>query len=227
MARSPDHASDGAGPDAALSPTLDALRAGDEAAFLALVERHHGAMVRLARGFVRSDAVAEEVAQEAWLGVLAGLPRFEQRASLRTWIFQILVNQAKARAVREARSAPLSALADEGGEGPSVPAERFLDAQERWPGHWASPPPPWPDEVAASREAVALVGEALEALPALQRTVMTLRDVEGWESGEVCELLGLSEVHQRVVLHRARSAVRARLEAAFGEGGAAGKGGAA
>ena len=227
MPTSPDppSANDASDPGAPASPTLEALREGDEAAFLALVERHHGAMVRLARVFVRSDGVAEEVAQEAWLGVLAGLPRFERRASLRAWIFRILVNQAKARAAREARSAPLSALEDPAEDGEtSVPPERFLGADGRWPGHWASPPQAWPEELVASREAVTLVGVALEGLPPLQRTVMTLRDVEGWESGEVCELLGVSEGHQRVLLHRARSAVRARLEVAFGEGTAAGKG---
>jgi RNA polymerase sigma-70 factor, ECF subfamily len=204
--------------------TVEALRAGDEAAFLALVERHHRAMVRTAAAFVRSEAVAEEVAQEAWLGVLSGLARFEGRAALRTWIFQIVVNQARARAAREARSVPLSALGDDSGAGPAVPPERFLEGGE-WPGHWASPPQAWPDELAASREAVAIVRAALESLPASQRAVMTLRDVEGWDAAEVCELLGLSDGNQRVLLHRARSAVRARLEERLGERGR-GRGGA-
>jgi RNA polymerase sigma-70 factor (ECF subfamily) len=217
MAASDGHDRGGAEPadDARI---VAALRAGDEAAFVALVERHHRAMVRIAAAFVRSEAVAEEVAQEAWLGVLSGLARFEERASLRTWIFQIVVNQARGRAAREARSVPLSALRDVADDGPAVPPERFLDGGE-WPGHWASPPRAWPDELAASREAVAIVRAALESLPASQRAVMTLRDVEGWDAAEVCELLGLSDGNQRVLLHRARSAVRARLEERLGAEG--------
>jgi RNA polymerase sigma-70 factor (ECF subfamily) len=229
LARSHDpstSAGEGAHPGAARGAiderALEALRAGDEETFLALVDRHHRAMVRVATLFVRSEAVAEEVAQEAWLGVLAGLAGFEGRASLRSWIFQILVHQAKARAAREARTVPISALAEDRDErDPSVPADRFLDADDRWPGHWATPPAPWPEERAASREALALVGAAVAALPALQRAVMTLRDVEGWASGEVCGLLGLSEGNERVLLHRARSTVRARLEAAFADAGPA------
>jgi RNA polymerase sigma-70 factor (ECF subfamily) len=220
VASSPDPAGDvtaaGAPQRDADAVALDALRAGDETAFLALVDGHHRAMVRVARLFVRSEAIAEEVAQEAWLAVLEGLAAFEARASLRTWIFRILVNQARARAAREGRTVPLSTPADLGDErGPSVSADRFLDADARWPGHWSSPPAAWPEERAASREALALVGAALEDLPPAQGAVMTLRDVEGWDAGDVCELLGLSDGNQRVLLHRARSAVRARLEVAF------------
>ena len=159
------------------------------------------------------------------MGVLSGLPGFEGRAPLRTWIFQILVNRAKARAAREARNVPLSTVEEMGDDpGGSIPAERFLDASDRWPGHWASPPAAWPEELVASREAVALVGSAVEALPALQRAVMTLRDLDGWDAGEVSVLLGMSDGHQRVLLHRARAAVRARLDAHLRASSPAGEG---
>lgn len=195
---------------------LAALRAGDEAAFLKLVNRHHGAMLRVASAYVRSRASAEEVVQEAWLGVLKGLHLFEGRSSLKAWIFGILVNCAKSRGVREVRSVPMSALEDAAGEGPSVSPDRFLQEGERWAGHWAEPPEPWPDARAESRELVALVARALETLPGAQRTVMTLRDVDGWDAGEVCELLGITEGNQRVLLHRARSKVRGFVEAHLG-----------
>jgi RNA polymerase sigma-70 factor (ECF subfamily) len=197
-------------------PVVDALRAGDEAAFLALVHRYHPAMVRVATTFVGSRAVAEEVAQEAWMGVLAGVRLFEGRSSLKTWIFRILVNCAKARGVREARSTPLSSLAaDDDEQGPAVPADRFRD-EGLWAGHWAQPPAEWTDDQVASRELLALVGEALALLPPAQRQVMTLRDVEGWEAPDVCELMGISEANQRVLLHRARSKVRAHVEQRMG-----------
>jgi RNA polymerase sigma-70 factor (ECF subfamily) len=194
---------------------LERLRAGDEAAFLALVRRHHSGMLRVASTFVRSRAIAEEVVQEAWLGVLKGLHLFEGRASLQAWIFRILVNCAKTRGARESRTTPLSSL--EPGDGaPAVSPDRFLDEGERWPGHWSEPPAPWPDARVASNEMVALVREAMEILPEAQRTVMSLRDVEGWDSAEVCELLGISEGNQRVLLHRARSKVRALVEERMG-----------
>jgi RNA polymerase sigma-70 factor (ECF subfamily) len=191
---------------------LAELRAGDERAFLALVKRHHAAMLRVATAYVRSRASAEEVVQEAWLGVLKGLHLFEGRSSLRSWIFRILVNCAKARGARDARTVPMSSLAGDEDGGPSVPPERFLGEDDRWAGHWAKPPEPWPDARVESSELVALVREALESLPEAQRTVMTLRDVDGWDSGEVCELLGISEGNQRVLLHRARSRVRGWVE---------------
>lgn len=198
---------------------LAALRAGDEAAFLALVRRHHGAMLRVAALYVKSRASAEEVVQEAWLGVLKGLHLFEGRSSLRSWIFQILVNCAKTRGVRDGRAIPMSALAGAEDEAELVPAERFRDGEHRWAGHWADPPEPWPDARVESGEMLALVRDALETLPESQRTVMSLRDVEGWDSDEVCDLLRISEANQRVLLHRARSKVRAYLEAKLaGEG---------
>ena len=214
-------------PSASASPALPgieerelaALRAGDEAAFLSLVNRYHRPMLRVAALYVRSRASAEEVVQEAWLGVLKGLHLFEGRSSLRAWIFRILVNCAKTRGVHDVRSVPLSSLGDAEGddaEGPSVPEGRFLEEGERWAGHWADPPAPWPDALVESSELVALVREALGTLPDAQRTVMTLRDVDGLDAPDVCELLGISEGNQRVLLHRARSKVRAFVEARLG-----------
>jgi RNA polymerase sigma-70 factor (ECF subfamily) len=190
-----------------------ALRAGDERAFLALVNRHHRAMIRVASLYVKGAATAEEVVQEAWLGVLRGLHLFEGRSSLKSWIFGILINCARSRAAQDVRSVPLSALERvEEDEGPSVSPDRFLDDHDRWAGHWAQPPVAWPDAAMAAQETISLVQEALETLPEGQRTVMSLRDVDGWDSAEVCELLGISDGNQRVLLHRARSKVRAYLE---------------
>jgi RNA polymerase sigma-70 factor (ECF subfamily) len=200
---------------------LVALRAGDERAFLSLVNRHHCAMVRVASLYVKSAASAEEVVQETWVGVLRGLDGFEGRASLKAWIFGILVNCAKARAAREVRSVPLSSLErEQGDEGPSVSPDRFQGDDQRWAGHWAEPPEPWPDAKVESREMVALVQEALATLPEAQRTVMNLRDVDGWDSQEVCQLLGISEGNQRVLLHRARSKVRNYIEQSLEREGA-------
>jgi RNA polymerase sigma-70 factor (ECF subfamily) len=196
---------------------LAALRAGDERAFLALVNRHHAAMVRVARLHVSSTALAEEVVQDAWLGVLKGLHLFEGRSSLKGWIFRILVNCAKSRGVREVRSVPMSALDAEDDDGaPTVPEDRFRGESELWAGRWARPPTAWTDDQLASAETVALARGAIETLPPAQKTVITLRDVDGWESAEVCELLGISEANQRVLLHRARAKVRASLEARLG-----------
>jgi RNA polymerase sigma-70 factor (ECF subfamily) len=197
---------------AGVDPEVAALRAGDEAAFLALVNRHHASMVRVAGAYVGSRAIAEEVAQEAWIGVLKGLHLFEGRSSLRSWIFQIVVNCAKSRGVKEVRSVPMSALAPaDGAEGPSLPAERFRE-EGIWAGHWAQPPEQWADDRLGSAELAALVREGIATLPPSQRQVMTLRDVEGWESAEVCELMRISEANQRVLLHRARTKVRAHVE---------------
>ena len=195
---------------------LGALRRGDERAFTTLVERHGASMLRLARVYVRDRAVAEEVVQEAWLGVLRGVERFEGRSSLRTWLHRIVANLAKTRAVREARSVPFSALAGEDveEEGPSVPAERFRGPDDRWAGHWATPPEQWgrPEHVLLSAETRARIVAAIDALPETQRRVIRLRDVEGWSAAEVCNVLELSETHQRVLLHRARTKVRQALD---------------
>jgi RNA polymerase sigma-70 factor, ECF subfamily len=195
---------------------LESLRHGDERAFAALVEQHGAAMLRIARLYVRDRAVAEEVVQEAWLGLLRGLDRFEGRSSLRTWLFRIVANLAKTRAVREARTLPFSALAGDEieDEGPSVPPERFRGPEDRWSGHWASPPEEWgrPERELLSSETRQVIARAIEELPESQRQVITLRDVEGWSSDEVCNVLELSETNQRVLLHRARTKVRHALD---------------
>jgi RNA polymerase sigma-70 factor (ECF subfamily) len=195
-----------------------ALKAGDEQAFAELLERHHGALVRLANTFVRDRAVAEEVVQETWLAVIKGLGNFRGESSLKTWIFRILTNRAKTRAVRERRTVPFSALEADIDE-PNVDPDRFLDpSHPQWPGHWASPPANWralPEERLLAGETRELIQSVIAELPPPQQRVITLRDVEGWDSNEVCELLRVSEGNQRVLLHRARSKVRAALEVHF------------
>jgi len=193
---------------------LDALRAGDEAAFAALVREYHPSLVRVARIYVSTQAAAEEVAQETWLGVLNGLSRFEGRSSLKTWIFRILTNIAQTRAQRDGRTLPFSALQDPARvPEAAVDADRFLDPEHpRWPGHWAVKPEPWPEDALVAAETRERLAAAIEELPASQRAVISLRDVEGWSSDEVRNALELSETNQRVLLHRARSKVRAALE---------------
>jgi RNA polymerase sigma-70 factor (ECF subfamily) len=195
---------------------LDRLRRGDEAAFAELVGGLYGSMLRLAMAHVGSRAVAEEVVQDAWMGVLARLDRFEGRSSLRTWILRIVANQARTRSVRERRTLPFSSLdgLDEPA-GPAVEPERFLPAGERWAGHWASPPRSWrdePEQRLLSGETRAEVERAIDGLAPAQRAVIVLRDVEGLTAAETCQLLGLTEGNQRVLLHRARSRVRRALE---------------
>jgi RNA polymerase sigma-70 factor (ECF subfamily) len=191
------------------------LRAGDERAFERLVERFHPALVRVARQYVPTQEIAEDVAQEAWLGLLRGLDSFEGRSSLRTYLFRIVMNLARTRGVREARSAPFSSLAPGGDEnGPVIDPERFVRAPDRGAGHWASPIRPWSlsaEQIALSAEALERVRAAIAELPATQRRVITLRDVEGFGADEVCDLLDLSEGNQRVLLHRARAKVRDAL----------------
>jgi RNA polymerase sigma-70 factor (ECF subfamily) len=197
---------------------LLALRRRDEQAFTTLVDRYHARLVRLASLLVDSQAVAEEVAQETWIGVLQGIDRFEGRSSFRTWLFRILTNQAKRRGQREARSIPFAAFstqADGDDSGPAVAPERFLPAGDEWAGHWVSYPQNWrelPEDELLSHETRVVVQHAIDALPENQRMVITLRDVEGFSSAEVCNALGISETHQRVLLHRARSKVRRQLE---------------
>jgi RNA polymerase sigma-70 factor (ECF subfamily) len=193
---------------------VEGLRAGDEAAFAALMRMHGVSMLRVAQMYVSTRAVAEEVVQEAWLGVLKGIDRFEGRSSLKTWLFRILVNTAKTRGIREARSLPFSALADDVGEG-AVPVDRFLGAGERFPGHWAVPPASWagiPEERLLSAETMDVVRRTIGLLPPAQKTVLTLRDVEGFSAEEVCNALDVTETNGRVLLHRARAKVRAALE---------------
>ena len=202
---------------------IAALRRGDEAAFASLVNAYHPSLVRLAMIYVPDQAVAEEVAQEAWLGVLRGLERFEGRSSLKTWIFRILANCAKTRGRRESRSVPFSAVwntADEPDE-PSVDPNRFKpDDAPIEARHWVTFPNSWseiPEERLLSQETHAVIQQAIEALPPSQCEVITMRDVEGWTSEEVCNVLGISETNQRVLLHRARSKVRRALEHYFDE----------
>jgi RNA polymerase sigma-70 factor, ECF subfamily len=198
--------------DAAL---VAALRRGDETAFVALVTEHQATLKRVARTYVSSDAVADEVVQETWLAVVKGLPRFEGRSSLKTWIFHILANQAKTRGEREGRSVPLTALAGvPDDDAPSVDPDRFRPDDDAWPGHWAVPPRPWddPERRLRSLEARAFLREAIDELPPAQQAVIALRDVEGLSAEEVCGVLDLTAVNQRVLLHRARSRVRSILE---------------
>jgi RNA polymerase sigma-70 factor, ECF subfamily len=196
-----------------------ALRRGDERAFEELVDRYHGRLVRFAMTYVGNPAAADEVVQDTWLAVVRGLDRFEGRSSLKTWIFQILVNNAITRAERDARTVPLSTFDVHDEDEPSVDPSRFLDEQhERWPGHWAAPVSRWnelPEDALLGHETLDVLWDAIAALPDMQRRVITLRDVEGCCPAEVCELLGLSEANQRVLLHRARSKARAALETHF------------
>jgi RNA polymerase sigma-70 factor, ECF subfamily len=202
-----------AGPSPEEQRLIAALRERDESAFAELIERYHSSLVRLAMSFVSSRAVAEEVAQEAWVGVLKGIDRFEGRSSLRTWIYRILTNTAKTRAQREARSIPFASLAG-GDDEAAVDPDRFRA------GHWTSFPQRW-DELPESRlmsvETRSLLDQAIAQLPPTQRQVIRLRDVQGFPSAEVCDLLELSEANQRVLLHRARSKVRRALEAYLSE----------
>lgn len=198
---------------------VDALRAGDEAAFAKLVDTYGSSMLRVARAYVRSHAVAEEVVQETWLQILGALDRFEGRSSLRTWLFVVLGNCARKRAEREGRyvSFALPGLAE-----PTVDAARFFPGDHpRWAGMWTTLVDGWEDlpvEVLISGEARARITEAIEALPPNYATVFTLRDIEGWESSDVCALLGISAANQRVLLHRARARIRGALEEYFERG---------
>jgi RNA polymerase sigma-70 factor (ECF subfamily) len=192
-----------------------ALKDGDEAVFAELVREYHGALLRVAQIYVPSRAVAEEVVQETWLGVLNGIDRFEGRSSLKTWIFRILTNIAKTRAQREGRTLPFSALADPAGvPEAAVDPDRFRSPDDpSWPGHWSAHPAPWsPEQRLLAGETREVIERAIEELPPSQRAVISLRDVEGWPSDEVCNALGVSETNQRVLLHRARSKVRQALE---------------
>lgn len=197
---------------------LAALRMGDEAAFAALVERYHAALLRLARLYVPSQAAAEDAVQETWLGVLKGLNSFEGRSSLKTWIYHILLNRARTRGQREARSVPFSAVfapdADTG--------EFSVDPSMFTPGGWwGSHPRDWatiPEERLLSQETRAVIDQTIAQLSPNQRAVITLRDVEGLSSEDVRNALGLSETNQRVLLHRARSRVRQALEQYLAEG---------
>ena len=197
---------------------IDALRRRDESAFATLVDQYHVSLIRLAQMYVADRAAAEEVVQDTWLGVLKGIDRFEGRSSVKTWLYRILTNIAKTRGVRESRSLPFSAFWEAEAElfEPAVAADRFRPSDDpQWPHHWAFELPAWgehPEERLLSDEAQAVIRRAIEALPPAQREVITLRDLEGWSSVEVCNTLSVSETNQRVLLHRARSKVRRVLE---------------
>jgi RNA polymerase sigma-70 factor, ECF subfamily len=197
-----------------------ALRRGEAEAFATLVDRHSRAMIRVAMAYVPSRAAAEEAVQETWIAVMRGIERFERRSSLRTWIFRILTNVAMRSGSRERRSVPFSALADAEDTGePSVDPDRFLPADhERFPGHWALMPARWPtpEEGLLAGETREVIAAAIADLPVAQRTVIALRDIEGWSSEEVCEALEISAGNQRILLHRARSRVRNAIEAYYG-----------
>ena len=198
---------------------VEALRRGDEASFVALVQAYHGTLVRLALLYVANRATAEDVVQETWIGVLNGLGRFEARSSLKTWICRILTNRARTRAQREGRSIPFSSFwgPDDERDEPAVDPSRFRTS-EPYVDHWTTRPNSWdglPEERLLSEETQARLRAAIETLPTNQRAVITLRDVEGWASADVCASLEISEANQRVLLHRARSKVRQALERYF------------
>ena len=194
---------------------VERLRAGDESAFMALVDRHQAPMLRLARMYVATQAVAEDVVQDAWVGILRGLERFEGRSSLRTWMYRIVVNIAKRRGQREGRSTPFSSLAGDDDAESSAAGAWFRGAEDRWPRHWSTLPNDWralPEDRLLAGETLQLIGETIASLPPAQAEVLRLRDVLGWSSEEVRNALDLSETNQRVLLHRARSKVRRALD---------------
>jgi RNA polymerase sigma-70 factor, ECF subfamily len=215
----PDTAGGGAEPQASGEDLrlVEALRRGDEAAFMDLVTRYQAPLLRLAMVFVPSRAVAEEVVQDTWVGVLQGIGRFEGRSSLKTWIFRILANRARTRGQREGRSVPFAdlAAADAGSDEPAVDPGSFWPAEHPQGGGWVSYPRQWersPEDQALSGELQAVIRAAVDALPATQRTVITMRDIEGWSSEDVRNALEISESNQRVLLHRARARVRSAIE---------------
>jgi RNA polymerase sigma-70 factor (ECF subfamily) len=189
---------------------LERLRAGDEQAFVTLVRSHHPSLIRLASAYVPNRAVAEEVVQEAWLGVVRGIEKFEGRSSLKTWLYRIVVNRARTAGVREHRETPADLT------GPADPSERFHPD-----GGWAEPPVPWTERVDDRVSAAALherLRGCLDQLPDTQRQVVTLRDIDGLTAEEACSVLGITEANQRVLLHRGRARLRGLLDAELREG---------
>jgi RNA polymerase sigma-70 factor, ECF subfamily len=183
---------------------VDRLRAGDESAFAELVRRYQRLMLRVARGYVRTDAVAEEVVQESWLAVLRGIERFEGRSSFKTWLLRIVANRAMTSGAKESRSIPVE---------PSVSADHFVPDGEPGAGAWSTPPEPWPEDQLLAGETRAVIERAIEELPPLQQAVVSMRDIEGMPSEEVQEALDISAGNQRVLLHRGRQKVREALNA--------------
>jgi RNA polymerase sigma-70 factor (ECF subfamily) len=211
-----DPASLAAKDSAADAEALVRMRDGDRGAFAELVQRHAGALLRVARSVVKDTSVAEELVQDTWLAALRGLDGFEGRASFRTWLLRILVNRARTRMVRDARTVPFSALSLPGEtEDPAVDSARFDEN-----GNWGIAPVPWseenPERLAERAETRAALEAAISDLPEAQRAVITLRDIEGLETEEICNLLAISVTNQRVLLHRARTKVRRALERHLG-----------
>ena len=193
---------------------IAALRARDEGAFARLVDQHTPALLRVVRGYVPSREIAQEVVQDTWIALLNGIDKFEGRSSLRTWLFTVAINIAKARGIRERRGDDAEIAAFTGG---TVDSARFRPAGQRWAGHWKSgaEPSPFPDTPEGSilgRELVDVARAELDKLPERQRQVVTLRDMLGFDSSEVCELLDISVANQRVLLHRGRAVVRKAIE---------------
>jgi RNA polymerase sigma-70 factor, ECF subfamily len=196
------------------STLIAGLRDGDETVFAQLVDKHTSSMLRVARGYVPSHEIAEEVVQETWIALLKGIDQFEGRSTLRTWLFTVMINIAKARGVRERRDADAAIAAYSGG---TVDPARFRGSDDPYPGHWLpqETPSPFPDTPEGSvlgSELVDIARRELDKLPERQRIVVTLRDMLGFDSSEVCELLDISMTNQRVLLHRGRAAVRQVLE---------------
>ena len=191
-----------------------ALRAGDEQTFRDLFGRSYPMMKRVARGYVDSDAVAEEIVQETWMAIVTGIEQFQGRSALATWMFSILTKKAKTHRARERRALPFSSIGGSGDDEPAVDADRFQRDDEAFPGHWATPPRPWqkPERRLMSLEAREHLRQALEELPERQRVIVGLRDVEGLSAEDVCRVLDVSPENQRVLLHRGRSRLRAVLE---------------
>jgi RNA polymerase sigma-70 factor (ECF subfamily) len=198
---------------------IQRLRGGDEVAFAELIDRHQSAMLRLAMNYVSTPTEAEEVVQETWLAVIEGLDRFEGRSSLKTWIFRILMNRAISRSHRERRNVPFSAVfkAEEEPE-PAVDPSRFQGSKDGFPGGWVRFPNPWtsiPEERLLSNETMGVLEEVILDLPPAQREVLVMRDIDGMTSAETCNVLGVTETNQRVLLHRARNRARRALERYF------------
>jgi RNA polymerase sigma-70 factor (ECF subfamily) len=199
-----------------------ALRRGDERAFEWMLGTYDSTLRRVARSYVPTDAIADEVVQDTWMGLIRGIDGFEQRSSLKTWLYRILLNIARTKGVREHRTIPFSSAAGafSDGDEPTFDPERFRPATptEPYPGGWVSFPLAWetqPETTLDAAETVAIVQAAIAQLPPAQREVLTLRDIEGWSAGEICNALDLTETNQRVLLHRARAKVRRALELYF------------
>ena len=198
---------------------VKAISARDPSAFAFLLDRYHSSLVQLALQYVPNRAVAEEVAQDTWLALIQGIDRFEQRSSLKTWLFRVLVNIARSRGVKESRSIPYASHAVLDDE-PAVDPRRFRRFDPRTRGSWKRPPQPWsdPEQQAIAAETLETIHGAVEHLPPAQREVLTMRDLLGWSAAEVCDALAVSDANQRVLLHRARSKVRTALERQYDEG---------